>query len=271
MKTRIISAVVASALLVAALILNSFFSITVTVCLALLSALASYEMLHNTGCVGKKAPVFAAMLFSAAVQFAYSGYFGNVILLTLVYVLFVVIFAVFDHTNFGERQITMALSMPIVISYAFSSLDTIINSDDGHGLFYFVLLFNFSCVSDICAYFVGSKLGRHKLSPVISPKKTIEGSVGGLIGSCIGTVIICIVYNHCFDATVSLPILLAVTPLLSILGMLGDLFASAIKRNYGIKDYGNIMPGHGGVLDRTDSILLIAPALAFILKYTTFA
>lgn len=246
--------------------LNSFFGITVVIAVALLAAIATYEMLDGTGCVKNKAAVIVAMVYSALVQFCYSGIFIDETVLTVMYVLAVVGFAVFDHKSFGDRQITMALSMPVVISFAFYCLAMLINSSDGAGLLYFVLLFNFACISDIFAYFVGSAIGKHKLAPEISPKKTIEGAVGGLLGSVIGTFVICLVFEAILKTDISILTLVLITPVMSIVGMLGDLFASAIKRNYGIKDYGNIMPGHGGILDRTDSILLVAPAFALFLK-----
>ncbi len=266
MKTRIISGVVAAAIVVGLLVLNSFFAVTVVIAVALLAAIATYEMLNCTGCIKNKAVVIVAMVYSALVQFCYSGLFVDEIVLTVVYILTIVGFTVFDHSNFGDRQITMALSMPIVISFAFYCIAMLINARGGAGLLYFVLLFNFACISDICAYFVGSAIGKHKLAPEISPKKTIEGAVGGLIGSAVGTVVIGLIFEAMLKTDINILPLVLVTPVMSIVGMLGDLFASAIKRNYSIKDYGNIMPGHGGVLDRTDSILLVAPAFALFLN-----
>lgn len=266
MKTRIISGIVAAAIVVGLLVLNSFFDVTVVIAVALLAAIATFEMLSNTGCIKNKAAVIVAMVYSTLVQFSYSGIFINETVLTVVYVLAVVAFAVFDHKNFGDRQITMALSMPIVISFAFYCLALLISSKDGAGILYFVLLFNFACISDICAYFVGSAIGKHKLAPEISPKKTIEGAVGGLFGSVIGTILICFIFEAILKTDINIIALVLITPLLSVVGMLGDLFASAVKRSYGIKDYGNIMPGHGGVLDRTDSILLVAPTFALFLS-----
>lgn len=261
MKTRIVSGVVAAVLLVALLVLNSFFDITVLIVLSLLSAIASYEVLYNTGCVRKIAPVIVAMVYSALAQFSFKGMLFDIRLLTLIYVFAIIIFTLLDHENFGERQITMSLSMPIILSFAFFSLETLINNEDDCGLFYFILVFNFACITDIFAYFVGSAIGKHKLAPTISPKKTAEGAVGGIVGAIIGTVLICLAYEAIYPIEINMLILLVATPVLSIIGMMGDLFASVIKRNYGIKDYGNLMPGHGGVLDRLDSVLLVAPAL----------
>ncbi len=260
---------VAAALVAALLVLNSFWNITVIIAIAVLAALAVYEMLHNTGCIKNMAAVIISMIYAAAMQFSYVGLFIDEIALSVIYAVIIVFFAVFDHKNFGDRQITMALAMPPVLSFAFTCLSILINASGGRGIFYFVLLFNFACVSDISAYFVGSAFGKHKLTPEISPKKTIEGAVGGLLGAVLGTLVICLVFGAILKADINILALILVTPVLSVCGMLGDLFASAIKRNYGIKDYGNIMPGHGGVLDRTDSILLVAPVFVLFLNFVS--
>jgi phosphatidate cytidylyltransferase len=258
---------VAAALVVGLLVLNHFFPIVVLIAVGVLSAVAVWEMLYNTGCIKNKSAVIVAMVYAFLSQLSYGRMFINRDVLAVAYVLVIVAFAVFGHKNFGLSQITMALSMPIAISFAFYCLAILINRGDGAGLLYFFLIFNFACVSDICAYFVGSAFGKNKLAPEISPKKTIEGAVGGLLGSIIGTFIICIAFELILKININTFALVIVTPLMRIIGMLGDLFASAIKRNFGIKDYGNIMPGHGGVLDRTDSILLVAPVFALFLSY----
>ena len=267
MKTRIISGVVLALAVVGILWLNSLYPITAVVVIALLAAVSAYEMLYGTKIVQNKAAVIAAAIYSAAVQFAYEG-FLSVEVITYIYVCFIALVAISKYGKFGTKQIAFSLSMPLIISYAFHSLTALINSADGFGILYFILLFNFSSVSDIFAYFVGSAIGKHKMAPVISPKKSYEGLFGGIIGSLIGIVIICLVFNNIYEKeTLNLWLLLAVTPIFCLIGVAGDLFTSAIKRECGIKDYGKLIPGHGGVLDRLDSVLLVAPALAIFLSF----
>jgi phosphatidate cytidylyltransferase len=105
------------------------------------------------------------------------------------------------------------------------------------------------------AYFVGVSLGKTKLCPEISPKKTVEGALGGIISSVIVSLVITLCFSK-FDKI--LPVMLLTIPL-CVVGIAGDLFASIIKRKVGIKDYGNLIPGHGGILDRVDSVLFISP------------
>ena len=111
------------------------------------------------------------------------------------------------------------------------------------------------------AYFTGVTIGKHKLCPNLSPKKTVEGAIGGIVSSVIVTLIITL----CFKTSIILPLILTVP--LCILGMAGDLFASAIKRSVGIKDYGKLIPGHGGILDRVDSIIMIVPVMYLMIFF----
>jgi phosphatidate cytidylyltransferase len=126
----------------------------------------------------------------------------------------------------------------------------------------FLYLILIATVTDTFAYIVGSLTGKHKLIPEVSPKKSIEGSIGGTIA---GTAVAAIFYYNVVTNTISIPVLIIMTLFLSILGQLGDLFFSKIKRENGIKDFSNIMPGHGGVLDRVDSMVFIALGYTFII------
>lgn len=269
MKVRTISGIIAIFFVVAAITLNCYFSIVSTVILCILAAFATYEMLHNTGCVKNIWFNLIAMLYASVAQLAYNFEIFDVVPITVVYVIIVALFAVFDHKNFADRQVAMALGMPIAIAFAFSSFERLLNNADGNGVLYFVMLINFSSVADTLAYFTGKAIGKHKLAPVVSPKKTIEGSLGGIVGSIVGAVVITLVFEKIVGGVdINLPLFLLITPFMAVLGMIGDLFTSAIKRNYNVKDYGNLIPGHGGILDRTDSLLLVAPVLDILIKYT---
>ena len=135
-----------------------------------------------------------------------------------------------------------------------------------NGKYIYLLVFIGPWVSDTFAYFCGRLFGRHKLIPEVSPKKTVEGSIGGILFTALGCVIYGVIINTMLDSPVSLTYgSLAVTgAIVSVISQIGDLAASLIKRNYGIKDYGFIFPGHGGVLDRFDSVLLTAPILLIV-------
>ena len=141
----------------------------------------------------------------------------------------------------------------IFLEYIILIIDTIPNGDK-----YVWLVFLISFSTDIFAYFIGRQFGRRKLLPLISPKKTIEGSIGGMV-SCL---ILTIIFGLIFKIPLFISIILGLIG--SIIAQLGDLTASSIKRYVGIKDFGRIIPGHGGVLDRFDSVILVAPFVYFV-------
>ena len=129
------------------------------------------------------------------------------------------------------------------------------------GIFVYALIFVCASISDVCALAAGMLFGRHKLAPVLSPKKTVEGAIGGVAGAALVSFLIgCVIMalNPQEDLRLAFTVLGGVG---ALLGMAGDLAASAIKREYGIKDYGNLIPGHGGIMDRFDSIIFTAPVM----------
>ena len=145
---------------------------------------------------------------------------------------------------------------------------------------YLAFLLGSAWWSDIGGYFTGMLCGKHKLCPEISPKKTVEGLLGGLVFAVLGNIGIMVLVNRlaaqgigylATPLTLHFGRICLLTPLLALLSVVGDLSFSIIKRTYGIKDYGNLMPGHGGVLDRFDSVLFIAPAVYFIALYLPIA
>ena len=122
------------------------------------------------------------------------------------------------------------------------------------GIYMVIYIFLIATMTDTFALFSGKYFGKHKLSPNISPNKTIEGSLGG---SVLGTIISVIFYLFFIDKSVNILLLVGVTFILTIIGQIGDLFFSSIKRHYKVKDFSNLIPGHGGILDRLDSVLFI--------------
>ncbi|HHW70178.1 MAG TPA: phosphatidate cytidylyltransferase [Clostridiales bacterium] len=130
-----------------------------------------------------------------------------------------------------------------------------------YGNYFVIFTFLTTWASDTFAYFIGSKFGNIKLNPNISPKKTVEGSIGGLIGSTITGFIIGLLYNNYFSLDLALIHYIIIGLLAGIFGQLGDLTASCIKRFCNVKDFGKILPGHGGIMDRFDSILFSLPII----------
>lgn len=172
---------------------------------------------------------------------------------------YIVIFALFIYSityilrcknNIVDIAITFFSIFYVAISIDFIVLT--INSFE-KGTIYVWTIFIVAFLTDTFAYFTGYLFGKHKLIPKVSPKKTIEGSIGGVVGSTIG----CIVFGYLFNLDMTAMIIIG--SIGSVIAQFGDLFASSIKRYVGIKDYGKLIPGHGGVLDRFDSVILVAP------------
>ena len=140
------------------------------------------------------------------------------------------------------------------------------------GKFYILVAFLLSMIADSGAYFVGRAFGRHKLAPVVSPKKTVEGAIGGVISNVIAMILYTLLLNQCFGFTQVNYFYAAIYGVLGAIGsIIGDLTLSVVKRQVGIKDYGNLIPGHGGILDRFDSTMIVAPLAEILLLLIPFA
>lgn len=253
MKTRIISGIVMGAIVAAVLAVGYLWNTTViTVAIGFLAVVAVYELLHNAVKIESKLCLIGAAVFVFLNSLALLSSVESLIL-AVIYFVYAAACTLKNHKEFSMAHILGACFAPVALSTAFNFLNYIIISEKN--IYYLLLLFNFSSVCDMGAYFVGVTLGKHKLCPEISPKKTVEGAVGGILSSMVVTIIIYFIFKKAFFA----PLLLTIP--FCILGMIGDLFASAIKRSVDLKDYGNLIPGHGGILDRLDSILMIAPVM----------
>ncbi|MBQ6847563.1 MAG: phosphatidate cytidylyltransferase [Clostridia bacterium] len=266
MKTRIISGIVMGVIVAVVLALGFLVEpIIITVAVALIAVGAVYELIHNAAGIKDKAAWIGGCVFAflfvilsdnSLLVNKYSSLFLSPALvkaLILVYSFFAVIIILKNNKEFDLGKIVSLFAIPLPYAYAFSCLSGVIKHTDG--IYYLLLLLNFSSICDMGAYFVGVTLGKHKLCPNLSPKKTVEGAVGGILSSVVVTLVI----SLCFGKFLGIPMLLTIP--FCILGMIGDLFASAIKRSVGLKDYSNLIPGHGGILDRVDSIIMIAPFL----------
>lgn len=268
MKTRIFSGVLMALIVVFILLAGFTLSpIVITGFVAILAAIGCFELVHNAAGIKSRLAVFGsavfALLFVLARDFNVVAFlpYGDLsaTFLAAVYFLFAAFCVLKNHKEFNLSHITVLCAMPIVLGYAFSTLGLVI-SESGN-IYYLLLLFNFSSVCDMGAYFVGVTMGKTKLCPNISPKKTVEGALGGIVSS----IVVSLILTLCFGAFSKIIVTLILTIPLCVVGMIGDLFASSIKRSVGLKDYGSLIPGHGGILDRVDSILMIAPLLYFFM------
>ncbi len=269
LKTRIISAVIGIVLLLG--ILFCPYSIVLTVAMTVLAALAVYELLNNTGNVKDRFLLIGSMVFSvAAVLIGYrfevdrqhykdASFAFLLVILALLYMLFVVFISLWRHQSVSVTACGYAFFVTIYTTAGFTALSMMRVMENG--MLYIFLSMVIPWTSDTGAFFVGSAIGKHKMAPLISPKKSWEGFFGGWIVSVGCSVLTGVIYRAITDSPVDLKQLAVAGLILAPLSVCGDLFASVIKRQAGIKDYGRIMPGHGGVMDRFDSVLIISPLL----------
>ncbi len=166
-------------------------------------------------------------------------------------------------TKLPFAHIAMCMVAGLVIPYMFSALVRILCMESGR--YYIFIPFAAAFLSDIGAYFVGSFMGKHKLCPVISPKKTVEGLFGGIIMAVLGMIGYGLILQFGFDMSVNYLYVVIYGLFGSLCGVFGDLSFSVIKRQTGIKDYGDLFPGHGGILDRFDSVIVVAPLIEALL------
>ena len=270
MKTRIISGAVIVVVAGVVLGLSTGYPLVVIVALSILSAMGVYEALYSTGIVKNKIITAVAMLLAFILPFVEninSKIIGTETLCVAFAILQFALFLKF-HKDISLDGMLGMIILPIAIAYGFSALGSIVLFKiNSYKLIFIILVLCWSAVSDTGAYFVGVALGKHKMSPVISPKKSWEGLIGGMVFSVLAVMGVCLLYNNLLDYTVNIVVAMAITPLFVLIGVLGDLTASLIKRKSGIKDFGKLIPGHGGVLDRFDSILMISAALKVLLSY----
>ena len=263
MLVRILSAAVLLPLFLAVIYLCPLWAAGILLCL--LCALSAYELLYATGITKNRYLVGVAVLFAAATP--WWGYFGYDLtaLIGGVGLLLFCLFAygVFAHERgksfapAGADALLCAAFAAFVFPFCFSLLLPLLSEESGKLLF--PIPFLASWMSDACAYFGGRAFGRHKLAPTVSPKKTVEGAVCGMVGACAFLALYGWIMTAAFSREVNFAALLVFAFIGAAVGQIGDLSLSLLKRMHGIKDYGNLVPGHGGVLDRFDSVLFILP------------
>lgn len=266
MKKRI----VAAAVLVPILLLLTLVAPKVlsAVVIGILLAIASYELLYRTKLVNRPRLVIYSSL--AAFGVAMWSYFGAIqaYFLLLVILYFILLFSeiMLDHVKVHVEMLGMCILSGLVLPYMLSALVRIHTMTIGR---YMILIpFVVAFLSDAGAYFVGLKFGKHKLAPVVSPNKTIEGVLGGVAAAVIAMLVYALILSLPFktlDFDVNFGAALLYGLVGSAAGTFGDLCFSVIKRQTGIKDYGNLIPGHGGALDRFDSMVLVAPLMEAML------
>lgn len=263
MKVRVIAGcTLLPLLLILVLALPKIFT---AILFALMAAVAAVELLHGTGLV-KNIRLCIYCALSAFWCVLWNGlHISTAWLLLGVLVLWVALFAetMLSQMRLAFERMACCLVGGVVLPLLLSSLVRIHSGEQGR--FFILIPFAISFLSDTGAYFIGLKFGKRKLAPVISPKKTVEGVIGGAAFAVFGMIIYCLVLDVFFGFEANYLFAILYGLLGCAAGVFGDLCFSVIKRQTGIKDYGKLIPGHGGILDRFDSMMVVGPLAEILL------
>lgn len=275
MKKRIITGIVALLVFIPICIFSRF--VIFPIAMGILAAIGVFEI---SKCIGwEKKFVLTIPTFIVALALPILRYFlsgkskpNSVFLLfamastflLLVYTLAYVMFTK-NKNKLSDALTFFALSVYVIGCFSSVVIVRYTNFVEDQGKYMYLIIFLSAWICDTFAYFTGRFLGKHKLIPAISPKKTIEGAIGGVVFTFIAMIgygcLLKFAFRYDGISFVHLAILGIILPIVS---QIGDLIASCIKRQYDIKDFGNVFPGHGGVIDRFDSAMLVAPVICLI-------
>ena len=257
-KTRLISGIVLVIIALATIISGSWILFFTLLAVSLIGMRELYKVMkvsdeHVT--VLELVGYLGAVLYYIAMKADFGNYGTMAIIISMILILFVY---VFGYPKYHAEQVMAAFFGVVYVAVMLSFIYLTRSLPDGKFLVWLIFLCSWGC--DTCAYCVGMLIGKHKMAPVLSPKKSIEGAGGGVAGAALlGAIYAAATQGKMAEYA----LICAVGALIS---MVGDLAASAIKRNQNIKDYGKLIPGHGGILDRFDSVIITAPVIYYLAK-----
>ena len=262
-KTRLVSGIVLVALALAFILAGGNVLLAALFVVSIIGMFELYRILKIEKNVAGIAGYLAAAVFYANLYHPFLPdmmifAIGSLVLLMFVYV--------FTYPKYQTEQIFAAYFGIFYVAVMISYIYQVRMLARGSYIVWLIFLCSWGC--DTCAYCVGVLFGKHKMSPKLSPKKSIEGAIGGVAGSMLLTGLYGWVFRGAMQAGAQEIVMLSViSGIGALISMVGDLAASAVKRNYEIKDYGRLIPGHGGILDRFDSVIFTAPAVYFLAAY----
>jgi phosphatidate cytidylyltransferase len=259
-KTRLLSGIVLVALALVLIIAGGDVLLLSTLAISCIGMFELYRIFHMEKSVVAVIGYAAAVVYYGNLRF---GFLPDSMLFVLAFLALLMCAYVFTYPKFHTEQILAAFFgffyVAVMLSYVYQTRQI------AAGAYIVWLIFLCSWGCDTCAYCVGVLIGKHKMSPLLSPKKSVEGAVGGVVGAMLLTALYGMIFRNAMGITTAQVWILAViSGAGALISMVGDLAASAIKRNYEIKDYGKLIPGHGGILDRFDSVIFTAPIIYFL-------
>ncbi len=262
-KTRVLSAVVLIALVLVALFYASEWGVTLLVGGVTYAVMYELTKVFNL----KEKLSLTVINFIFATLFMAIPYIVSVNLLfpsIVLYIISLLTTAVVNNKKVTFQDVCSSVFLVFYSVALLMHLTFLRRLDNGVALLVLALLGAY--ITDSGAYFTGMVIGRHKLIESISPKKTIEGAIGGIIATVIAFIVYGFVMEH-LDHSVNFIYLIILSVLCAVVAQIGDLSASVMKRSYNVKDFGNIIPGHGGMVDRVDSLMFVAPVVYYFITF----
>ena len=259
-RTRLLSGIVLVVIAIASVIAGGYVLYGVTLVISLVGMFELYRVFG----IEKTLPAALGYVAACAyyIQIA-TGIAPDAVMIVMAFLVLLMFAYVFSYPKYRAEQIAEAFFGFFYVAVMLSYVYQIRTLENGMYLTFLIFFCSWGC--DTCAYCVGMLCGKHKMSPVLSPKKSVEGAVGGVVGAALLTAIYCIVLREPMElGTAEIVIIAAIAAVAALISMVGDLTASAIKRNYDVKDYGTLIPGHGGILDRFDSMIITAPIIYYL-------
>ena len=262
-KTRLISGIVLVALALLLIITGGNVLLGALCVISLIGMFELYRIFKIEKEPAGVAGYIAAIVYYLNLLF---GFIPDMMMFVLGVLVVLMFIYVFSYPKYKTEQMLAAFFGVFYVSVMLSYVYQTRMLPGGAYIVWLIFLCSWGC--DTCAYCVGVLIGKHKMAPVLSPKKSWEGAVGGVVGAALLTLIYCFVFQGSMGSTNRDIIMLCmICAIGAIISMIGDLTASAIKRNYDIKDYGKLIPGHGGILDRFDSVIFTAPIIYYLALY----
>lgn len=266
---RLRSGVILVAFMIVIMILGGYPLAGVLAAVSLTGLMELYRVMNIHKTVLGFAGYAFCLLWYAAVVFGKGIFeFGKVMpLFAAAYILIVLAVYVLSFPKYKFDQMMTAFFGIFYVAVTLSYIYLV--RIQPHGRYCVWLVFLCSWGADTSAYVFGKLFGKHHVAPVLSPKKTLEGCIGGVFGAAALSALFAVIFKEQLVSSFSRPVLsfIIIAAIASVVSMIGDLAASAIKRDKEIKDYGKLIPGHGGILDRFDSVIFIAPIVYYLLQY----
>ena len=265
LKERLTVGILGGILAIALLAFGNVVHIGIVI--SIIAIIGLYEMYKALGLLKSNMPlcIIGFIAGTLVMYFSLMTDFGRVFrLFVSAYMVVLLIYMVLAHRKTSFTDISKSMFVTMYVTVFFAYLILIRKYNNGEYLIWLPVIT--AWLSDTMAYTFGLLFGKHKLIPAVSPKKTVEGAVGGVFGGIIFMVIYGLICSKGFAKEINWITLTVLGMLGAVLSQFGDLAASWIKREFGIKDYGSLLPGHGGVLDRFDSVLIIAPFIYYFVQ-----